>query len=242
MKYFVSFSYDGSCFSGFQRQKSLKTIQGTIEKALSAIEGKQVNIVASGRTDKGVHAKKQYAHFELTKKVTIHGLKKYLNREFNGEIYISEIEKAEEKFHARYDVKTKTYSYYINMGEFDPTMRNYMYQYCKKLDIKNIKQAVKTIVGEHDFRAFCTDSKGKNNCIRTIYSIDITSDNNILKITFKGNGFLRKMIRNIVAILIEIGSGKQDIKYLEKVLNQKERTGNLKCAFPGGLYLEEVKY
>lgn len=242
MKYFVSFSYDGSCFTGFQRQNKQKTVQGEIEKALSHIEGKKVNIVASGRTDKGVHARCQCAHFELTKKVTLYGLKKYLNREFNGEIYISSITKVEDSFHARYDVKEKIYSYYINMGEFNPVMRNYMYQYCDKLNIEKMTKASECLIGKHDFRAFCTNSKEKENCVREIYSIDFKEENDILKITFRGNGFLRKMIRNIVAILIEIGSGKQDEKYLKKVLEEKNRTGNLKCAFPGGLYLEKVKY
>lgn len=242
MRYFVSFSYDGSCFTGFQRQNKQKTVQGVMEDALSSLEGKHVDLVASGRTDKGVHAKGQCAHFDLDANVTLYGLKKYLNRSFNGEIYVSSVTRVSDDFHARYDVKDKVYSYYINMGEFNPVMRNYMYQYCKQLDISLMKKASMCLIGEHDFRSFCTDSKDKENCVRNIYSIDFEEDNGILKITFVGNGFLRKMIRNIVGILIEIGNGSKDVSYMEKVLLEKSRNGNLKCAFAGGLYLEKVNY
>ena len=98
------------------------------------------------------------------------------------------------------------------------------------------------LLGEHDFRSFCTDEKNKDNCVRTIYSIDVFVLDNVLKITFCGNGFLRKMIRNIVAVLIDIGLGKRDISFLEQVLNNKSRTGNLKCVSGCGLYLEKVIY
>ena len=242
MKYFVSFSYDGSCFSGFQSQKKLKTVQGEFEKYLSSLEGKPVELVASGRTDKGVHAKGQCAHFCLDKKVAIYGLKKYLNRSFKGEIYVSNINIVADSFHARYDVKDKEYSYYINMGEYNPMMRNYIYQYCDKLDISKMKKASLYLIGEHDFRAFCTDSKDKENCVRNIYSITFEEEDNVLKITFNGNGFLRKMIRNIVAVLIEIGNGSKEVSDMEKILEERARKGNLKCAFSGGLYLEKVNY
>ena len=242
MRYFASFSYDGSCFNGFQRQNDLKTVQGELEKALSSLEGSSVSIHASGRTDKGVHARCQCAHFDLNASVTLYGLKKYLNNKFSGEIYVFSIEEVSNDFHARYDCTSKVYSYYINMGEFDPTKRNYMYQSFDKLDIYLMQEASECLIGEHDFRAFCTDSKDKDDCIREIYSISFEIVDDILCISFEGNGFLRKMIRNIVSILIEIGSGKKDISYMKEILDSNKRTGNLKCAFAGGLYLEKVNY
>ncbi len=242
MRYFVSFSYDGSCFSGFQRQGKLKTVQGEFEKALSSLEGKPVSLVGSGRTDKGTHATGQCAHFDINTDVKEYNLKKYLNRSFNDEIYVSALEKVDDTFHARYDVKSKVYSYYINMGQFNPMTRNYVYQYCNSLDIDSMKKASLCLIGEHDFRSFCTDSRYKNNCVRTIYSIDFNVSNDVLCITFKGNGFLRKMIRNIVIILIEIGGGKKDVSYMESILDLKKRNGNLKCAPACGLYLEKVNY
>ena len=242
MRYLVSFSYDGSCFNGFQRQKNLKTVQGEFEKALTSLNGSSVFIHASGRTDKGVHAKKQCAHFNINANVTLYGLKKYLNNSFSGEIYVYSIQEVSSFFHARYDCKSKVYSYYINEGEFNPMMRNYVYQYCEELDVSLMKKASKCLIGEHDFRAFCTSSKDKENCVREIYSISFETIDNVLCIRFEGNGFLRKMVRNIVAILIEIGSKKKEVSYLKDVLDSEKRTGNLKCAYAGGLYLEEVNY
>ena len=128
------------------------------------------------------------------------------------------------------------------MGEFSPIKRNYIYQFCNSLNIELIKEASLILLGEHDFRSFCTNEKTKENCIRTIYSIDIDVTNSILKITFCGNGFLRKMIRNIIAILIEIGQEKRSISSLTEILNNKSRTGNLKCVPGCGLYLEKVIY
>ena len=242
MRYFIRFSYDGSCFSGFQRQNGLKTVQGEIESALSKLNGSFVGIYASGRTDKGVHAKGQCAHFDLDLNISEYNLRKYLNRAFDGEIYISEVSVVSEFFHARYDVIRKTYCYYINMGEFNPICRNYVCQWCQELDVEAMRDASLYLVGVHDFRSFCSDSSEIENSVRTIYDIDFSISGRTLKITFVGNGFLRKMVRNIVAVLLMIGSGKRDSVYIKEVLDKKCRDGNLKCAFPGGLYLEKVEY
>lgn len=242
MRYFIKFSYDGSCFYGFQRQIGLKTVQGVIEDALLSLNGSMVNLCASGRTDKGVHALCQCAHFDLDIDVKEYNLKKYLNNCFEGEIHVFSLEKVSDYFHARYDVKSKIYSYYINLGEFSPISRNYVYQLCEDLDVSLMKSASLCLLGEHDFRSFCTDEKNKYNCVRTIYSIDFDVSSDVLKITFCGDGFLRKMIRNIVAILIDIGLAKRDVSFLEEVLNNKARTGNLKCISGCGLYLEKVIY
>ena len=242
MRYLIRFSYDGSCFNGFQRQKDLKTVQGDIEKALTELNQNEVSIHASGRTDKGVHALDQVAHFDLDKEVSLYNLKKYLNKSLNGEIYIKEVTTCDEDFHARYNVVNKTYSYYINTGEYNPIKRNYEYQFCKDLDVRSMKEAVKCLIGKHDFRSFATDSDDKENTVREIYSISITEEKETIKISFEGNGFLRKMIRNIMGILIEIGLGNKDILYLKEVLEQNKRSGNMKCAPACGLYLEEVSY
>lgn len=238
----MKFSYDGSCFNGYQRQPNKKTIQGEIEKLLYEIEKKEVTIHASGRTDKGVHAKIQYAHFDLTKTIKPYNLKKYLNNHLSGEIYIDSINEVKDDFHARYNVKSKTYSYYINMGTYSPIERNYMYQYNKDLDIKSIKKATKYLIGKHDFRSFCTGEKEKENCVRQIYKINVKVYNNILKITFTGNGFLRKMIRNMVATLIKIGTKEKKPNYIKEVLDNKKRLGNMKSTPGTGLYLEEINY
>ena len=159
MRYFIKFSYDGSCFYGFQRQIGLKTVQGVIEEALMSLNGNVVNLCASGRTDKGVHAIEQCAHFDLDIDVKEYNLKKYLNNCFEGEIHVFSLEKVSDRFHARYDVKSKIYSYYINMGEFSSVSRNYVYQLCEELDVSLMKSASLCLLGKHDFRSFCTDEE-----------------------------------------------------------------------------------
>ena len=242
MRYLVKFSYDGSCFNGFQRQDDLKTVQGVMEKALFSLTGEEIKLCASGRTDKGVHAFRQYAHFDTLKEFKLYNLKKYLNNSFSGEIYVYDVEIVPISFHARYSAKRKKYVYYLNMGDYSPIFRNYCFQYCKKLDVSLMKEASRYLIGEHDFRSFVTDGKEKDNCKRIIYDIDFEVNDDILKITFEGTGFLRKMIRNIVGILILIGALEKPVSYIKEVLDLKMRTGNLKCAFAGGLYLEDVYY
>lgn len=243
MRYLITFSYDGSSFQGYQRQKGLKTIQGSIEEVLTRINNnKKVDLFSSGRTDKGVHAKNQKAHFDLDVNVTLYGLKKALNKSLNGEIYIKDIEVVDNDFHARYNVLNKTYAYYINTLEFDPIKRNYVYQYCKILDIHIMKEALKLLIGKHDFRGFCFNEKEKENCIRTIYSCEISENQGIIKITMTGDGFLRKMVRNIVGTLIEIGSLKKDMYEITKILDSKGFYHNKKCVPGCGLYIENVVY
>lgn len=243
MRYFIRFSYDGTCFNGFQRQNNLKTVQGTIEHYLTSLNnGKKVNICASGRTDKGVHAKGQTAHFDLDIPVKLYNLKKYLNKSFNKEIYIKDIKIVNDNFHARYDVYSKTYCYYINTGDFDPCMRNYILQYNKKLNIELMKSIIPIFLGEHDFRSFCYDEKNKENCIRTIYDVNINVNNCQIEITFTGNGFLRKMVRNIVSVLILVGEEKLNYKDVECIINCKKKSYNVKCVSSCGLYLDNVVY
>lgn len=243
MRYLITFSYDGSCFNGYQRQNKLKTIQGEIEKVLTDVnDGKKVEIHSSGRTDKGVHALNQKAHFDLDVNIKLYGLKKILNKKLNGEIYIKDVCVVDNDFHARYFVKKKIYSYYINTLEFDPIRKDYCYQYCDKLNISKMKKTSKYLIGEHDFRSFCKEEKDKENCVRKIYKVNITNDNGIIKITLVGNGFLRKMVRNIVGELIEVGKGKKDINHIKELINSKGELHNKKSVPACGLYLEDVMY
>lgn len=242
MRYLITFSYDGSSFEGFQRQKNLKTVQGSIEEVLTKLNKKKVNLISSGRTDKGVHGLSAKAHFDLDINISLYSLKKVLNKGLNGEIYIKDIEIVDNSFHARYNVYSKTYSYYINTNMYNPIERNYIYQYNKKLDIDRMKEASVLLEGEHDFRGFCFQSKDKENTIREIYNISINENNGIIEISMTGNGFLRKMVRNIVGTLIEIGSFNKEKEEINKILNSKGLYHNKKCVPGSGLYLKEVVY
>ena len=243
MRYLIKFSYDGTNYSGFQKQKGLNTIEEKLEEALTKINnGKKTTITATGRTDKGVHALCQYGHADIDVNITEKKLKRAMNSNLPDDIHVIETKEVENDFHARYNVKEKEYKYFINLGEYNPLERNYIYQYCHELDIDKMKEAIKYLEGEHDFRAFVTDNKEKENCIRTILATNIELEYNILAITFIGNGFLRYQVRNMVGILIRVGEGKLEPSKIKDILESRDRTTSGKTAPAEGLYLVDVKY
>ena len=243
MRFLIKFSYDGTAYCGYQSQPGLDTIQDRLEEALKIINNdKKTTITSTGRTDKGVHALCQYGHADIDVNITEHKLKRAMNSNLPDDIHVIETKIVEDNFHARYNVKSKEYKYYINLGEYNPLERNYVFQYNYKLNIDAMKDAIKVFIGTHDFRAFVTDNKEKENCIRTITSATIEEDNNKLIITFKGDGFLRYQIRNMVGILIRVGENKISTKDVEKILLSKDRTTTGKTAPAEGLYLTDVTY
>ena len=242
MRYLIKFAYDGSNYSGFQKQRGLLTIEEEMEKALSKVNDKKTKITATGRTDKGVHALCQYAHADIDVKINEKKLKRALNSNLPPDIHVIEAKIVSNDFHARYNVKSKTYKYIINVGEYNPLERNYAFQYNHKLDIKKMKEAINVFIGKHDFRAFVTENKDKDNCIRTITKANIDVQNEKIIITFVGDGFLRYQVRNMVGILIRVGEGKLSAKEIKKVLESKDRTKSGKTAPSEGLYLVNVDY
>ena len=243
MRFLIKFSYDGTAYSGFQTQPNLNTIQERLESALQIINnGKKTNIVATGRTDKGVHALCQYAHADIDVDITEYKLKRAMNSNLPDDIHVIETKIVSNDFHARYNVKSKEYKYYINLGEYNPLERNYVFQYNYSLNKDRMNEAIKIFLGTHDFRAFVTESKEKENCVRTITDAKVEQIDNKLVITFKGDGFLRYQVRNMVGILIRVGENKISTEDVEKILESKDRTTTGKTAPPEGLYLTEVTY
>lgn len=246
MRYLMTFSYDGSKYMGYQKQPGEKTIQEVIENALTCMHsGKRVSLVASGRTDRGVHALNQKAHFDFEKEIPLEKLRYSLNSLLDGSIYIKEITCVRESFHARFDVHTKEYIYKINMGEYDPIEKDYVFQYNKKLDIIAMERALKYLEGTHDFQTFTKKNSDYKSYTRTIFRAslqrELKSGNKII-LSFLGNGFLRYMVRNMVGFLLEIGEGKRECVEVLKVLNLKDRSSIGKTAPPEGLYLKDVFY
>ena len=240
MRYFMRFSYNGSKFNGFQKQVDKRTVQGDLESVLSKIFNENIRVVASGRTDAGVHAYNQCLHFDSSKEVDFDKLKFSLNSLLHN-IYVKELYSVPDDFHARYDCTKKEYIYKINVGEFDPIYEEYIYQYNKSLDIEKMKDACMYLIGEHDFRSF-TSLDYEKNCVRTIYSIDISIENDIIYINFVGNGFLKYMVRNMVGLLIEVGSNNRNVEDVKKILDSMDRKEAGICAPSMGLYLENVYY
>ena len=243
MKYLIKFSYDGTAYCGYQKQKQKPSIEEELEKALQKINNNSpTKVCATGRTDKGVHAYCQYAHTELNVDITEKKLKRAINSNLPPDIHVIETKIVDDNFHARYDVLEKTYEYLINTGEYNPIERNYVFQYNYQLNIDKMQEAIKYFLGTHDFRAFVTDNKEKENCIRTITKAEIETNNEKIKITFTGNGFLRYQVRNMVGILIKVGEEKISPEIVEKIIESKDRTKAGKTAPPEGLYLVDVKY
>ena len=243
MKFLIKFAYDGTNFSGFQYQPGKRTIEEELNKVLTKINNNhKTTIVATGRTDAKVHALSQYAHVNLDVNITEYKLKRAMNSYLDDDIHVLEVKKVDDSFHARYNVLSKTYKYYINLGEYNPTRKNYELQYNHTLNIEKMKEAIKVFLGEHDYRAFVTQNKEKDNCIRTITKAEIEEKNNILIITFTGNGFLRYQVRNMVGILIRIGENKLTKEQLSEILLSCDRTKSGKTAPACGLYLEKVDF
>ena len=243
MRYLIVFSYDGSKYYGYQKQPNKNSIQAEIERVLTIINSNNnVKINASGRTDSGVHALNQKAHFDLNKDIECEKLRNSVNKMLPNSIYIKEVEKKEDNFHARFNVIKKEYTYKINIGEYSPIDCNYIYQYNKLLDIKKMQEASKYIIGEHDFTSYTKGNEKKESFIRTIYSIDIKNVDDIISITFCGSGFLRYMVRNMVGSLIEVGNSSKKPKEIKKILSAKDRTKAGITAPACGLYLSNVFY
>lgn len=243
MRFLIKFSYDGTNYSGYQKQPGLNTIEGKLEEALTKINnGVKTTITSTGRTDKKVHALSQYGHADIKVSITEYKLKRALNSNLPEDIHVIDTKIVNNNFHARYNVAEKTYKYIINLGEYNPIERNYVFQYNYKLNINAMKKAIEYFKGTHDFRAFVTDNKEKENCIRTITETNIEEDNNKLTITFIGNGFMRYQVRNMVGILIKVGENKLEPNKIKEIIESKDRLKAGKTAPAEGLYLVDVKF
>ena len=238
MRVKIVFSYDGSKFSGFQRQNNLKTVQKEIEKALKSITNESIEIKGAGRTDAKVHANGQVAHFDL--KNPIDNIKNILNSILNPDICIKKLNIVSEDFHARHSAKKKEYIYKINVGPYQSSLNDYYYQTNYKLDVSLMKEAAKHMIGTHDFRSFVSGER--EDYVTTIYSISFTKAFGKLEIRFVGTGFYRYMIRNLMGALIEVGKCKIKSSTIQEMLLSKENSIQLPTAPPEGLYLNKVWY
>ena len=246
MRYLITVSYDGTEFSGYQKQPKMRTVQGEIEKALKEISGgKKIDIHASGRTDAGVHAMAQKIHFDLDMNITLEKLSKGLNSLLPKDIFVRKVEEVSSDFHARFSAIGKEYIYILNMGEYNPLERNYVYQHNNKLDVVEMERAMKYFEGSHNIKSFTKTDEEKGDYVRTISQTNLirdTKDINKITLVFVGTGFLRYMVRNMVGTLIAVGEGKLKSEDIIKILEKEDRREAMKTANPEGLYLKNVFY
>ena len=239
MRYLIKFSYDGTKFDGFQRQNDVKNVQGSLEHVLSDVLESDIVIKGAGRTDAGVHAITQCAHFDVDRKIKKEDIN-IINRLLNGEIKIKKWQVVNSNFHARHDVKRKKYVYKLNIGEFDKDKEGYYYQIKYKLDFSLMKRVMKLYVGTHDFRNFV--SGPRIDYTTTIYKTRIKRRRDTVFFEFVGIGFYRYMVRHLVGAILDVGRGKAKVVDVERMLENPLIIKSLSVVPADGLYLVDIKY
>jgi len=243
MRIKIIVEYDGRDYNGWQAQDGLKTIEGELERALFDLTNKYIVVFGSGRTDAGVSAKNQVAHFDIDTKITPNKLKMALNMRLPETIRIKEAEVVSDDFHARFSAKRKTYSYHMYASSVEsPLRRNTHLQVWPNLDFDSMFKACEYFVGTHDFKAFCQDNPQVTNTVRTIYSCQMTKIDDDLKITICGDGFLHNMVRIICGTILKIGQRKINLEDLPNIIESRERKRAGQTLSAVGLTLENVEY
>ena len=240
----LTIEYDGKDFNGWQKQPNKLNIQGTIEKAIEQITGETIELIASGRTDAGVHAFGQVANFKTNFNIPTEKFAIAINSNLKKSIRIKSAEEVDEKFHSRLTCKKKTYRYVINNSEYGTAIyRNLETQIPQKLDIEKMKKAIKYFEGEHDFKAFKSSGTSSKSSVRTIFKAEIIEkENERIYIELTGNGFLYNMVRIIVGTLVEVGLNKIDSEKIPQIINSQKREEAGKTMPAQGLYLLKVEY
>lgn len=241
--------YDGARYKGWQRlgkDAAGETIQSKIEAVFSTLCGEETLVTGSGRTDAGVHAFAQPAHFRTEAELNPEMILNHAARYLPDDIAVVHAEKTDERFHARYRVVEKTYLYRIDTGLWpDPFERKYAWHVPEPLNFKDMAAAGTIFSGRHDFKAFTTMKSKTKSAERDLKTVDIcepSGDNSILEIRLSADGFLHNMVRIIVGTLIEVGLGGRPVGSVSKLLDGGKRADAGKTAPAKGLFLESVKY
>lgn len=239
----VTVMYDGSSFYGWQRQPKLHSVQEEIEKAISKIAKTPLTIQGSGRTDAGVHALGQVFHFETSLDMPAHAWKIAINNFTSDAIVIVDAEIAPDDFHARFSAKGKLYEYKLNMGPYNPFERHLVYQLGKQLDVEAMRDAMEVFLGTHDFTTYNNTRLDFNeHQVRTIHSFELIQDGDHLTFRIHGNGFLRYMVRMLVATIVACGMGKTTKEEIKNNLEKKDKQASKYNIDSCGLYLVKVYY
>ena len=243
MKVKLTLSYNGALYNGWQIQPNGITIQEVLEKALENLVGTPIKVVGSGRTDAGVHASGQVAHFETPfENIPADKFYKALNIQLPPDIRVIKSEQVGSDFDARKSAKKKTYCYSLYIAEVEnPLKEPFSVKIESEPDLSLINSAINLLIGKHDFKCMCASGSGAKTTIRTIYSIEVKKQDNNLDFYVCGNGFLYNMVRILVGTLLDIGYKKIQISQLEEMLSTGKR-GKGKTLPAKGLRLESVEY
>lgn len=245
-------AYDGAPFCGFARQPGQLTVQGELEQALGLLYKRTVETTCAGRTDAGVHARGQVVSFDLDaaefEHKTLNSLKRSLNALVDDAIAISAVTEVPSGFSARFDALSREYRYFIFQNETRPVLiDDIVWQIKQVLDIEAMRDAAQYIIGEHDFKSFCTavSAEGKPTC-RNVSKVDIRYEqlmgDQVIVIEVIGNAFLHSMVRTLVGTLVEVGKGKKKPTWMNEVLEACDRSAAGETAPAKGLVLWQVRY
>ena len=236
-------SYDGTNYCGWQIQINGITVEEVINRELSSLLGEDVAVIGASRTDSGVHAVGNVAVFDTETKIPAEKISFALNQRLPDDIRIQKSEEVSEDFHPRYCDSTKTYEYKILNRKFpDPLNRLYTHFVYMPLDVQKMKEAAEYMVGEHDFASFCSSGSQVKTTTRTVYNLDITKDDDIIKIKISGNGFLYNMVRIIVGTLLKVGLGIYPPEHVKEIIEAKDRYTAGPKAPAKGLTLVGIEY
>ncbi len=235
--------YDGTSYAGWQVQPGQDTVQGRLEAALETITGEPVRVVGSGRTDAGVHALGQVAHFKTHSGMSPEEFLRALNSLLPRDIAVREASEAAEGFHARFSAKRKLYRYVVLQGETRSAFgHRYGWEVGYALDVAAMRQGAKHLVGTHDFSAFRTSGGAATDPAKTLHRLEVEEQGRDIVVLAEADGFLRHMVRALVGTLVEVGRGRIGPDEVKAILEARDRSRAGPTAPPQGLFLLEVTY
>ena len=236
-------SYRGTNYYGWQKQVGFVSVQSTIEEVLSKVYNTSITITGSGRTDAGVHALRQYFHYDTDKEKDLKQLAYALNKMLPEDIKILSLEVVDDDFHARYSAKKKIYRYQIVLNNKDPFQNDLAFVYPMDFDFDLFKEALSKFVGKHNYQDFTSKEEDEDGFVREIYEITATKNNNDVSIEFIGNGFMRYQIRNMIGAAINVANKKESISFIDYHLKEDKQREIISYKAPAnGLYLVDVLY
>jgi len=239
----LTIQYDGTNYCGWQKQNNGISVQEEIENAIHRLTGERVDLIGSGRTDKGVHALGQVANFTTNSTIPPDRYKYALNSILPQDISIISSELVPDSFHSQYDAKGKIYKYTIYNREVrNPIYNRYAYHVPVKLNLNSMRKGAECFLGSHDFKAFMASGSSAKSTIRNIRSISLDKKDDFIFLTIEGNGFLYNMVRIIVGTLVEVGLGKKQWQSIPHIIESKDRKMAGHTAPAQGLCLEKVYY
>ena len=236
-------SYKGTNYYGWQKQVGFVSVQSTIEEVLSKVYDTPITITGSGRTDAGVHALRQYFHYEAPKEKDLKQLCYALNKMLPEDIKILSLEVVDDDFHARYSAKKKIYEYRIVLKNKDPFQDELAFVYPMEFDFDLFTKALDKFVGKHNYQDFTSKEEDEGGFIREIYEINVNKDDKNIAVRFIGNGFMRYQIRNMIGAAISVANKKEDINFIDYHLKETKIREIVAYKAPAeGLYLVDVLY